>query len=236
MGKENLIALIIIVVGILGAVIIWNYRYDTGYNLGLTEGFFEGNHSGFSRGYDEGSVEGTNEGYEEGFDIGKQLGQIDGYALGYQESNPKGEIEGYETGYEEGNSTGLNDGYIAGIIYGSEGYNLRDPTLKEALHFIEMDKTDELYDSNKNISSIYLLSQFKENAYKSGFRCYWVHVEMMGAIQYFCAFNTTDSGLLYVNYYNDIIHDLVIGGHCYDLDIYVAPSYDDTINEIEFTP
>ena len=77
----------------------------------------------------------------------------------------------------------------------------------------------------------YFLSRIRKNAANEGYRCIWVQVEMFGTDVYFCAFNTTDSDILYFNYRCDHIHEIEIGKQCYD-ERYIEPDFDDTITKI----
>lgn len=240
MSNSKLIPFIIVLIGVIGVVGIWNYRYNLAYNVGQIDGYKEGNHTGTINGYSSGNINGSNDGYQTGFEKGKEKGKIDGYEIGYEEGYQNGENTGYDIGFNEGNSTGFIDGYYAGILSGSKGFNLRDPTFKEAIHFIQRDDTDKLAKSYLNYSNNYLLNCFKKNAYNQGFRCLWVTVETVGlgsnSRLSFCAFNTTDRGLITISIHEDIFIELVVGRPCFDRKVWEPPSYDDTITKIEFTP
>jgi len=229
--KQNLIILLIISIGIIGTAGVWNYRYQLGNNQGYLTGVIDGNNTGYLIGDETGTDSGYNDGYNEGFDLGKDVGYIEGYPLGFKTGSEEGHIEGYSDGYSEGESLGLYEGYYAGIEHRSKSSTLRDPTHKEALRFIEIDDTDELYQSNKTLTYDFFVSRIRQNAAAEGFRCIWVQVEMYDKDTYFCAFNTTDSGMLYFNYRFDNIHELEVGKPCYD-DRYIEPEYDDTITKI----
>jgi hypothetical protein len=234
MSKLNQVLLL---AGLLVVGGVCYYRYSSGSTLGYVGGYIEGNRTGYDSGYREGFYSGYEDGYDSGFEIGREEGFSDGYAIGYEEGFSDGEICGYEDGFNEGNFTGCTDGYKSGMSSGSSGYDLRDPTYEEALMFIESDDTDELYDSDTGISSYYLLDYIRRNAHNSGYRIFWVQVDTYeGGIRYFCCFNTLDKGYLYFSFHYDLILEIEVGEPLYDRDIWVEPTYDDTVTEIEYIP
>ena len=235
--KSNVIIYIIALFGLVSMVGIWNFRYNSAYDLSYVEGFNDGNQTGTSEGYSTGYEIGSQEGYNEGFETGKELGQVDGNLFGYQEGFSDGENEGYLSGYEHGEMRGLEYGYNIGIEAGSIGYPLRDPTYDEAVQFIENDDTNVLYGST-NYSNAYLLNNIKINAHHHGYRLLWVHVETVGSTGafYFSAFNTTDNGLLVFSYEHDKFLELELWEPCFDREFWAEPPFDDRIAKIEFTP
>ena len=231
--KQNTTIILLLLIGTLGIAGVWKIRYQSGYDYGIVDGIKEGNHTGFIDGFDTGIETGFNAGYNDGFDLGKEIGNENGYSIGFDTGTQEGELDGYTDGYAEGESTGLSEGYLYGLEYGSKSSTLRDPTKEEALQFIETDDTDELFNSDHNFTYNYFLSRIRKNAANEGYRCIWVQVEMFGTDVYFCAFNTTDSDILYFNYRCDHIHEIEIGKQCYD-ERYIEPDFDDTITKIKY--
>lgn len=123
-------------------------------------------------------------------------------------SNNLSYSEGYNSGYKEGHDIGYSKGVEEGV---GHGYNMRDPTYFEVLKFIEQDTTDLLpYIKDQFVCHDYV-KNFKNNAFKLGFRCYYVCVYLEGGLHTITAFNTTDRGFVFIEPQSDDIVDLKVG-------------------------
>ena len=101
------------------------------------------------------------------------------------------------------------------LLKSGDKYNLHDPTYDEMIDFLERDKTDE----NSYIDVTYDCSHFtrdvNNNAEKDGIRCAYVVLEFNIQAHAIVAFNTVDSGLIYVEPQDDKIADTVEVGMTY---------------------
>jgi hypothetical protein len=177
-----------------------------------------------------------------GYDNGYSAGQNVGYSLGKQEGYDEGYISGKRDGYTEGYNSGKTDGYDEGVQAGlGHGYTLKDPTYKEAVLFIEQDKTDE----NKYVEGtygVYVCSHFARdvcnNAEGKGLRCAFVELRYLEEGHSIIAFNTIDEGLVYFEAITDERVRPVVGKRYYQCIepkpgyYYEKPSYDDTVMDI----
>jgi len=137
---------------------------------------------------------------------------IQSFNLGYAE----GESEGYELGYDEGYAQGVEDGP-------GSGWYIRDPSYDEAIAFVNSDRTDE-NEYTPDYVCYDFTADFNSNAFQAGYRCGFVYIEFFGSAHAIACFNTTDSGLIYIEPQSDEIVDLTIGqlylGHIIiDIDI-----------------
>jgi len=223
---------VVALIGVLVAFGFLNFHYlevikssrDSGYQLGYSDGFYEGNTMGFADGYLQGFRSGENTGYDRGLLEGNITGFADGYLQGFR----SGENTGYDRGLLEGNITGFADGYLQGIIDGvGSGFNIRDPTYAEALKFIATDKTNENQYS-QDYTCFHFVADFKENAFQNGYRCGFVYVEFPSSAHAIICFNTINHGLIFIEPQDDSIVILIIGEPYWDRSLY-EPSYDDTI-------
>ena len=124
---------------------------------------------------------------------------VESFNLGYSE----GEAEGYQVGYDEG--------YVQGVEDGPEsGWYLRDPTYDEAIAFINSDKTDENGYTQDYVCYDFT-ADFDSNAFQVGYRCGFVYIEFTDSAHSIVCFNTTDSGLIYIEPQNDEIVDIAVG-------------------------
>jgi peptidoglycan hydrolase CwlO-like protein len=125
---------------------------------------------------------------------------IESFNLGYAE----GETEGYQVGYDVGYDQGVEDG-------AGSGWYIRDPTYAEAIAFINSDITDE----NEYIPGYYVCYDFtadlSANAFQIGYRCGFVYIEFSDSAHAIACFNTTDSGLIYIEPQTDEIVDVAVG-------------------------
>ena len=120
----------------------------------------------------------------------------------------------------------------------TDAYNLHDPTFKEALDFLEADKTD----ANEYIDDEYVCSHFaadvNNNAERQGIRCAIVDIRFSSSSHAIIAFDTTDEGLVYFDPITDDRVRPVIGKrywHCIEPKpgyVYEKPSFNDTILDI----
>lgn len=188
--------------------------------------------------YAWGDASGYNRGYSTGQDIGYSAGEQDGYSEGYV----SGQAEGYDQGYDQGEVEGYNEGYDQGVEAGfGHGYTLRDPTYKEAVTFLERDKTsDNEYDDDDY--GVYVCTHFSRdvcnNAEAEGLRCALVHLLYQGAGHAIIAFDTVDEGLVYFDAITDEKTNPEVGERYYKCVepkpgyYYEQPDFDDTILDI----
>jgi flagellar biosynthesis/type III secretory pathway protein FliH len=124
-------------------------------------------------------------------------------------------IQGFNSGYDEGESEGYQVGYDEGYTQGVEdltesGYYLRDPTYDEAIAFINSDKTDENEYTTDYVCYDFT-ADFNSNAFQMGYRCGFVYIEFSDSAHAIACFNTTDSGLIYVEPQTDEVVTIAIG-------------------------
>lgn len=95
--------------------------------------------------------------------------------------------------------------------YHSVSRGLKDPTYKQALQFIESDKTDRnVYVYGKYVCADFA-TDFRSNALKVGYKCGYVLVFLADCTHALNCFNTTDCGLIFVEPQEDEIVTLTIG-------------------------
>ena len=120
----------------------------------------------------------------------------------------------------------------------ADSLHLHNPTLEEALDFLERDKTD----TNEYLEDEYVCSHFaadiNNNADKKGIRCALVDVRFPDSGHAIVAFDTADEGMVFFEPLTDDIVRPVIGKRYYRCVepkpgyIYEKPSFDDTIEDI----
>jgi hypothetical protein len=209
--KRIFIPITILAVAGIGGFVLYNVAYAIGNKAGYDNGYAAGQNVGYSSGEQDGYNEGYVSGREEGYDLGYDLGKTDGY----------------EQGYEEGVAAGAG-----------HGYTLRDPTYREAVIFLRMDKTDE----NEYVEDSYICSHFARdvcnNAEAEGLRCAFVELRYWEEGHAIVAFNTVDEGLVYFEAITDERVRPVVGERYYQCVeprpgyYYVEPDFDDTILDI----
>jgi len=165
--------------------------------------------------------------YERGNTSGYASGTITGYAEGKEEGYVEGYVEGNETGYILGLETGERQGYSEGVEVGArgdyEGWGcfVKDPTYDEVKSFVRKDTTDRLRFARAHDFS----ATFKNNAYESGYRCFYVWIYFRDGTHAIVGFNTTDRGIVYVDPQTDeFVKNLRVGVDFDDLisDYYLA--------------
>lgn len=125
------------------------------------------------------------------------------------------------------------DGLLAG-----HGYSIIDPTYREMLAFLRNDRTDR----RDYVAAEYVCEDFAtdvcNNAEENGMRCAFVAMSYPEGGHAIVAFDTVDSGLVYVEPQSDEIAEPVLGKRYYECIIpragyrYEEPDYDDTIEKI----
>ena len=218
-----------------GQVVGYKWGYSVGYASGYTYGYSNGTKDGYKTGYSAGDSVGYGRGYNAGDLAGYNTGNTVGVATGYA----SGLKIGNTTGYGLGEKTGYTIGYQKG--WTSTGFNIKDPTYQQMLTFIQNDKTDQ----KDYVVGSYVCHDFtsdvKRNAFNAGYRCFYVSIEMGEFMptsigHALVAFNTTDSGIVYIEPQTDRIMHVKVGQPYWDRTIYQAPSYDDTVTKIELIP
>jgi len=165
-------------------------------------------------------------GYNFGYNIGSSAIDDTSYNLGYNNGYQLGCDDGNLSGYE----IGYNDGYIVGVTDGAgRGYNIRDPTYQEASQFIDLDQTDKNQYNEETYTCTNFAADFKNNAFKGGYRCGYVVIEFPETAHVIVCFNSTDHGLIFIEPQFDDVVTLSIGQSYSDLNGYELPISDDTI-------
>jgi hypothetical protein len=120
----------------------------------------------------------------------------------------------------------------------TNAFNLHDPTFREAVDFLEEDRTD----ANEYVEDEYVCSHFaadvNNNAEKQGIRCALVDVRFPSSGHAIVAFDTTDEGMVYFDPISDERVRPVIGEHYWQCIepkpgyVYKKPSFNDTIVDV----
>jgi len=164
-----------------------------------------------------------------GYANGYSAGQNVGYSSGKQEGYDLGKEEGYNAGYASGKAAGYDEGVQAGS---GHGYTLKDPTYKEALLFIEQDKTNE----NEYVEDTYVCAHFTRdvcnNAEQRGLRCAFVELRYRDGGHSIIAFNTIDKGLVYFEPQFDDEVKVILNQSYSRLNNYLKTAGDDIIRDI----
>ena len=189
-------------VAVIACVVLWNIGYQLGYG--------EGNQTGYQIG--------CSDGYESGNSSGYQHGYSDGNASGYD--------LGYEIGFLNGSETGFSEGYIQGVKDGAgTGYNIRDPTYREVLDFVFLDRTDRNQYS-EDYTCFNFAADFEKNAFQQGYRCGLVYLELKSFAHAIVCFDTTDAGLVFIEPQTDEIVEIAVGQtYCFPEE-YVSVCYE----------
>jgi FtsZ-binding cell division protein ZapB len=120
-------------------------------------------------------------------------------------------IESFNLGYAEGEAYGYDEGYAQGIEdLTQSGWYFTDPTYDEAVAFINSDKTNE-NDWGPDYVCYDFTADFNGNAAQAGYRCGFVYIEFSDSAHAIACFNTTDSGLIYIEPQTDEIVDVAVG-------------------------
>jgi hypothetical protein len=112
-------------------------------------------------------------------------------------------IESYQIGYDAGYDQGVEDG-------AGSGWNIRDPTYAEAIAFVNSDRTNENEYTDDYVCYDFT-ADFNTNAFQMGYRCGFVYIEFSKTAHAITCFNTTDSGLIYIEPQTDEIVDVSVG-------------------------
>lgn len=148
--------------------------------------------AGYMRGFSSASESARKSVYKEAWGAG--------YFQGYSEGN----ATGFEKGYEAGKADGYSEGYTKGLEDGAgRGVTLRDPSYCEVLDFVESDATEQLRYSPEGYTFLDLAAKFKANAMAAGFRCSLAILILDSGLAVVNGFNTTDSGMVYVEPWSD---------------------------------
>lgn len=127
----------------------------------------------------------------------------------------------------------LSTAIIAYTSYYSGSRELRDPTYQEALQFIESDQTDKNLYKEGGYTCSDFATDFKNNAWKAGYRCGYVLVFGPDWNHALNCFNTTDHGLVFIEPQEDEMVTLTIGQPYWDRTKYASPydhgTYNDTV-------
>ena len=210
-----------VILAFIIGVSVFGFGYNVGYDAGRDEGFKAGYEDGRSAGYEAGYVEGCRVGREEGFSSGYRKGNKTGFDAGYRVGFEAGKEDGYNLGYESGYLKGVEDG-------AGRGFTVRDPTYKEALDFILRDQTDKHEYNEENYTCLNFAADFKNNAFKAGYRCGFVSIEFPEEQAHaIVCFNTTDRGLIFIEPQDDSIVELKVGRHYWSRTKIVM--YNDTV-------
>ena len=76
----------------------------------------------------------------------------------------------------------------------------------------------------------------KTNAFRKGYTCLYVYIELREGAHSIVAFNTTDRGIVFVEPQNDDVVHVLVGHPYWDRSKYDVPPYDDTVVRITLIP
>jgi len=119
---------------------------------------------------------------------------------------------------------------LSSVIMANNMTQLRNLTYQEALQFIHADQTDRNIYLDGKYTCVNFAKDFKINAAKLGYRCGYVVVLMVDWSHAINCFNTTDSGLIFVEPQKDEIVMLTVGQPYWDRAKY-APQYPSSYND-----
>ena len=117
-------------------------------------------------------------------------------------------------------------------------YDLHNPTYSEVTSFLAKDKTNSNTYSLSSYTCAYFSKDVNNNAESKGIRCAYVELSFPGIGHAIVAFETTDKGLVYFEPQYDARANIELGKKFYTCLAnrpgyrWVAPSYDDTIEDI----
>ncbi len=125
----------------------------------------------------------------------------------------------------------FSDAILASTYNNFKG--LREPTYQEAWHFIISDQTDKNLYRMGEYTCASFAKDFRANALKAGFKCGYVLVLFENCSHAINCFNTTDSGLIFVEPQEDAVVNLKVGQPYWDRARYdvkwMRISYNDTV-------
>lgn len=88
------------------------------------------------------------------------------------------------------------------MLKSGKRYELHDPTYSEVKTFLNLDKTDRIYD--EGFVCRHYAQHLNNNAEEQGIRCAYVHIDLSGGKPHACiAFNVTYQGIIYFEPSND---------------------------------
>lgn len=123
---------------------------------------------------------------------------------------------------EQERQAAYESGYNIGLIDGAgSGFNIRDPSYKEALAFIDSDRTNLNKYNTISYNCFHFCRDFLDNAFASGFKAGFVYVEFPEGAHGMVCFDTVDKGLVYVEPQSDDIISLRVG---YEYDFIEEPN------------
>jgi len=126
------------------------------------------------------------------------------YDVGYQEAYS----EAYDKGYDKGYEIGLGHGSEEGVGTRVELYN---PTYKEMAEFLASDETDSCSFVTGEFVCSDFAAQLNNNAEANGIRAAYVRIRSKKWGHAIVAFETVDSGLIFIEPQSDRKIKLVIG-------------------------
>jgi len=223
--KKLLIIVVVLVMAGAGGYFTYNTAYSTALAAGTTAGQEKGYTSGYTAGQEKGNAAGYTTGYAKGKEEGSTAGKKEGYDAGYA----KGKTEGYTNGVTDGTTGKLGEGYVV----------LHNPTLSEAKEFLAQDPIDKVPYNELTYVCTHYARDVINNAVKKGIRTAYVEIRHPGMSHSIIAFETTDKGIIYLEPQFDSEVRPVLGKKLWecmlpkaDGEVFTAPNYDDTINDI----
>jgi len=220
-----------------------NYRqwykqnYDESYQQAYETAYKSSYEQQYQAGYDDRYQKSYDEQYRQEYNLTYKSAYDTQYAVAYDRE--------YQNNYDAQYAIGKDEGYQSGMAAGTadgrkSSVDLHDPSYKELMTFLTTDKTDaEKYDA-LNYNCFDYSADVNNNAELAGIRCAFVTITYPQSPGHaIIAFETTDKGLIYVEPQSDSRVNLVIGKRYYQCVVpkpgyyYTAPSYNDTIKEIE---
>jgi hypothetical protein len=118
---------------------------------------------------------------------------------------------------------------LAAALVGIVRDDLRDPSFLEASDFIASDQTNARPYVYGSYTCGNYASDLKKSALREGLMCGYVLAYFKSKVHALNCFNTTDSGLIFVEPQTDNIIELIIGQPYWDRTIYEPPDYNDTL-------
>ncbi|MBC8273839.1 MAG: hypothetical protein H8E40_02565 [Chloroflexi bacterium] len=157
-----------------------------------------------------------------------------GYIHGYQRGNESSYNEAYNQGKDEGYQAGYEAGYKPSPEQEtSSGYALHNPTYQEMKTFLAQDTTDSKTYTEDEYVCVDFAAALNNNADAKGIRCAIVDIFHPGGYGHtIAAFETTDSGLIFIEPQFDREVNLVIGNSYSQTNNFTPAPRDDTINRL----
>jgi len=215
----------------------YKQNYDESYQQAYAASYKSSYEQQYQTGYDDQYQKSYDEQYGKEFDLTYKSAYDTQYAAAYDQEYQKT----YDAQYAAGKDEGYQSGMAAGTADGQKAsVDLHDPSYKELMTFIAADKTDAKKYNAQTYNCFDYSADVNNNAETAGIRCAFVTIDYPQSPGHaIVAFETTDKGLIYIEPQSDSPVNLTVGKRYYQCVVpragyyYTAPSYNDTIKEIE---